>query len=115
MRFMLFICTDDDADEAMPDDEADSLFDAYMAFGEEMNRRGVLEHGARLRTVQHAKTVRVRDGEVRTTEGPFAETKERVNGFYIVDCKDMDEAIDVASKIPGARNGSIEVRPYWDL
>ncbi len=59
--------------------------------------------------------MRVRDGEVLTSDGPFAETKEQIGGFYLVDCKDLDEAIEVASKIPGARHGSIEVRPIWEM
>ena len=57
----------------------------------------------------------MRDGEVLTTDGPFAETKEQVGGFYLVDCKDLDEAIDIAAKIPGAAVGSIEVRPIWEM
>ena len=68
-----------------------------------------------MRPSTDATTVRVRDGEVLTSDGPFAETKEQIGGFYAVDCKDLDEAIDVASKIPGARNGSIEVRPIWEM
>jgi len=59
--------------------------------------------------------VRVRDGEVLTSDGPFAETKEQLGGFYLVDCKDLDEAIEVASRIPGAQHGSIEVRPIWEM
>ena len=59
--------------------------------------------------------MRVRDGEVLTSDGPFAETKEQIGGFYLVDCKDLDEAIEVASKIPGARDGTIEVRPIWEM
>ena len=57
----------------------------------------------------------MRDGEVLTSDGPFAETKEQMGGFYLVDCKDLDEAIEVAAKIPGARDGSIEVRPIWEM
>ncbi len=59
--------------------------------------------------------MRVRDGEVLTSDGPFAETKEQLGGFYLVECKDLDEAIEVASRIPGARHGSIEVRPIWEM
>ena len=59
--------------------------------------------------------MRVRDGEVLTSDGPFAETKEQLAGFYLVDCQDLDEAIDVAAKIPGATHGSIEVRPIWEM
>ena len=72
----------------------------YGAFGEEMGGRGVLQGGERLRPTTDATTVRVRDGEVLTSDGPFAETKEQIGGFYVVDCKDLDEAIEVASKIP---------------
>ena len=87
----------------------------YMAFGEEMTRRGVLRDGARLRPTTDATTVRVRDGEVVTSDGPFAETKEQIGGYYLVECADLDEAIEVAAKIPGARHGSIEVRPVWEM
>jgi hypothetical protein len=80
-----------------------------------MGRRGVLEGGARLRPTTDATTVRVRDGEVVTSDGPFAETKEQIGGYFVVNCKDLDEAIEIASKIPGARSGSIEVRPIWEM
>jgi hypothetical protein len=59
--------------------------------------------------------VRVRDGEILTSDGPFAETKEQMGGYFLVDCKDLDEAIEVAAKIPSARDGVIEVRPVWDM
>ena len=72
----------------------------YMEFGEEMGQRGVLTGGERLRPTTDATTVRVRDGEVLTSDGPFAETKEQMGGFYIVDCKDLDEAIEVAVEDP---------------
>ena len=80
-----------------------------------MAERGVLQGGERLRFTTDATTVRVRDGEVLTTDGPFAETKEQLGGYYVVDCKDLDEAIEVAARIPGARVGSIEVRPIWEM
>jgi hypothetical protein len=75
----------------------------------------VLQGGERLQPVTTATTVRVRDDEVVTSDGPFAETKEQLGGFYLVECKDLDEAIEVAAKIPGARHGSIEVRPIWEM
>jgi hypothetical protein len=87
----------------------------YGAFGEEMGRRGVLEGGARLRPTSDATSVRVRDGEIVTFDGPFAETKEQMGGYYVVNCKDLDEAIEIAAKIPGAAEGCIEVRPIWDM
>jgi hypothetical protein len=115
MRYLLMICTEETADEASsPEEQAASLAE-YGVFMEEMGKRGVLQGGERLRPTSDATTVRVRDGEVVTSDGPFAETKEQVGGYFVVDCKDLDEAIEVASKIPGARHGSIEVRPIWEM
>jgi len=115
MRYALLICTEDKRQAEMSEDEAGAQMAGYMAWGEEMGARGVLQGGERLRPTASATTVRVRDGEVLTSDGPFAETKEQLAGFYLVDCKDLDEAIDVASKIPGATHGSIEVRPIWEM
>jgi hypothetical protein len=115
MRYALLICTDESAEAAQSPAEGQAMFDEYIKFGEDMGRRGVLTGGERLRPTTDATTVRVRDGEVLTSDGPFAETKEQMGGFYLVDCKDLDEAIDVASRIPGARHGSIEVRPIWEM
>jgi len=115
MRYALLICTDETAMEAVSPEEAEASMQRYLAFGEEMGRRGVLQGGERLRPTTDATTVRVRDGEVVTSDGPFAETKEQIGGFYLVDCKDLDEAIEVAAKIPGAQVGTIEVRPIWEM
>ena len=115
MQYLLLICTDESVELALSPAEGQAMLAEYGAFGEEMGRRGVLKDGARLRPTTDATTVRVRDGEVLTSDGPFAETKEQMGGFYVVDCKDLDEAIEVASRIPGARGGSIEVRPIWEM
>jgi len=115
MRYALLICTEDKQQAEMTEDEAGTQMAGYMAWGEEMGGRGVLQAGERLKPSATATTVRVRDGEVLTSDGPFAETKEQMAGFYLVDCKDLDEAIEVASKIPGAQLGSIEVRPIWEM
>ena len=115
MRFALLICTDETTDLAMSPAEAETQFSGYMKFGEDMTKRGVLTGGERLRPSTDATTVQVRNGEVVTSDGPFAETKEQIGGFYLVDCKDLDEAIEIAAKIPGARAGSIEVRPVWEM
>jgi hypothetical protein len=115
MRYLLMICGDETELEAASPEESAARFNEYVKFGEEMTRRGVLEGGERLRPTTDATTVRVREGDVVTSDGPFAETKEQIGGFYLVECKDLDEAIDVASKIPGARAGSIEVRPIWQM
>ena len=115
MRYALLICTDETAEQALSPEESGSVLAEYGAFAEEMAKRGVLTGGERLRPTTDATTVRVRDGEVLTSDGPFAETKEQIGGFFLVDCKDLDEAIQVAAKIPGAREGSIEVRPIWEM
>jgi hypothetical protein len=115
MRYMLLICSEENAIGAMSPGEGSAMLAEYEAFGEEMGRRGVLQGGERLRPTSDATTVQVRHGEVLTADGPFAETKEQIGGYYVVDCKDLDEAIEVASKIPGARLGTIEVRPIWEM
>ena len=79
-----------------------------------MGKRGVLQGGERLHPTTDATTVRVRDGETVTSDGPFAETKEQMGGYFVIDAKDLDDAIEIAAKIPGARFGSIEVRPIWE-
>jgi hypothetical protein len=115
MRYAMLICADESVVAQVGPDEAGSMLGEYMKFGEEMTERGVLQGGERLRPTSDATTVQVRDGEVITSDGPFAETKEQIGGFYLVDCKDLDEAIEIAAKIPGARVGKIEVRPIWEM
>ncbi len=111
MRYVLLICTDE-TEEAKPNPER---LAGYIKFGEEMGERGVLRGGERLRPTTEAVTVSVNNGKIITSDGPFAETKEQVGGFYIVECRDRDEAIEIASKIPGSRRGKIEVRPIWEM
>jgi hypothetical protein len=109
------ICTDESAMSAASPEESTAMMAGYAAFGEEMGAKGVLQGGERLYPTTDATTVQVRDGEVLTLDGPFAETKEQIGGYYVVDCANLDEAIAVAAKIPGARLGSIEVRPIWEM
>jgi hypothetical protein len=115
MRYALLIAADESAVAASSPEEGQAVLAEYMKFGEEMTKRGVLQGGERLRPTTDATTVQVRNGEVVTSDGPFAETKEQIGGFFLVDCKDLDEAIEVAAKIPGARLGTIEVRPVWEM
>ena len=115
MRYLLMICSDENNIAAMTPESGEKMMAEYFAFQEEMASRGVLVGGDRLQPTTDATTVRVREGETLTTDGPFAETKEQIGGYYMVDCKDLDEAIEVAAKIPGARLGSIEVRPIWEM
>ena len=86
----------------------------YVAFTQHVRSKGVMADGNPLQDADTATTVRVREGEVLTIDGPFAETKEVLGGYYVLDCRDLDEAIQYAAKIPGARFGSIEVRPVMD-
>jgi hypothetical protein len=95
--------------------EFTAMVDEYNAFAKEAGERGVLRSGEALMPVATATTVRVRDGESLVTDGPFAETAEILGGFYILDCKDLDEALEMAAKIPDARNGSVEVRPIAEI
>ncbi len=111
MQYLLMIYGDEKVVGTTEEQEAVTA--EYMNFGEEMGQKGVLAGGARLRPTSDATTVRVREGDVLTVDGPFAETAEQIGGYYLVDCADLDEATAIAAKIPGARFGSIEVRPLW--
>ncbi len=115
MNYLLLIALDESATAGATQAEGEAMTAEYAEFGEKMSVRGVLKGGERLHPIADATTVRVRNGEVLTTDGPFAETKEQLAGYYVADCKDLDEAIEVASQIPGARFGSIEVRPIWTM
>jgi hypothetical protein len=86
---------------------------AWQAYSKEIEAAGVLVSNSGLSSVTDATTVRVRDGKTVTTDGPFAETHEQLGGYYLLDCKDIDEAVRWAEKIPSAKYGSIEVRPVW--
>ena len=100
--------------EADLEDSSPETLDAYNAFTDHVRQRGVLKAGEALHPVATATTVRVRDDRTVTTDGPFAETKELLGGFYIVEAADLDEAIGYAALIPGAKTGSVEVRPIVD-
>ena len=115
MRYMLMICTDPAREEAERAKKGDAILAEYGAFSEEMGKRGVLRGGERLRPASDAKTVRVENGKVLTADGPFAETKEQIGGYFIGECPDAKQAVEIAAKIPGARHGMIEVRPIWEM
>jgi hypothetical protein len=115
MRYLLLIALDESASSRTPEEDGQEMLPEYAAFMKDMAERGVLLGGERLRLTSDATTVRVRDGETLTTDGPFAETKEQLAGYFLIDCKNLDEAIDVAAHIPGAKDGSIEVRPIWEM
>ena len=111
MNYMLLIYGDGKSAPDHGTPEFGEMMQAYGAFTEEVRGKDIMGSGDALQGVETATTVRVRGGNTETTDGPFAETKETLGGFYILDCKDLDEAIEYAAKIPGAQYGSIEVRP----
>ena len=108
---MMFVCVAEGV-EPSPEEKV-QIGPATEAWVEEMDGRGVRVQGQELRPVSDATTVRMRGGELLISDGPFAETKEQIAGFDIIDCTDLDEAIEVASKHPVAKFGSLEVRPFW--
>jgi hypothetical protein len=89
------------------------VYEEYGAFTQSIIQSGAFKAGDRLQPTTAATTVRVRDGKTLTTDGPFAETREQLGGYYLVEAKDLDAALEIAVRIPGARFGSIEVRPIW--
>jgi hypothetical protein len=111
MRYLCLIYADESAWQKMPKADADTMVAEYTAFTEDMRKNGHFVGGNRLETVSTATTVRVRNGKMSTTDGPFAETKEQLGGYYLLEARDLNDAIQIASRIPGARLGSIEVRP----
>ncbi|HLZ21307.1 MAG TPA: YciI family protein [Ktedonobacterales bacterium] len=113
MRYALLIYGDDSAAGQMSQPEQQAIMAAYNAFGERFKDKIV--GGEALLPTPSATTVRLRDGKTLTTDGPFAETKEQLGGFYLVSCENLDEAIQIASHIPAAATGSIEVRPVMEF
>ena len=111
MQFMLLIYDDGQAWQAMSEEERNAVMGEYWTYTEELQKSGAFVAGDALQPTDTATTVRVRDGEQVLTDGPFAETKEQLGGYYLVDVESIDEAIQWATKIPSARFGSIEVRP----
>ncbi len=108
MKYLCLVYMEEKTLDAVPDSEC-------MAYGESLRKSGRYIAAEALQRVETATTVRVRDGKVSLTDGPFAETKEQLAGFYLIDAKDLDEAVQAAAKIPPARVGSIEVRPVREL
>ncbi len=115
MQYMLLIYGDESAWASMGDAERGQVMQDYFAYTQSLRDNGAFVAGDPLRPTQAATTVRVRDGERLVTDGPFAETKEQLGGYYIVEAESLDEAIDWAEKLPGSRHGSVEVRPIMEI
>jgi hypothetical protein len=114
MKYLLTIYGDEKVFESMPPDEAAQWLEKYSAFAEEATRAGVLLGGEGLQPTSTATTVRVREGERVLSDGPFVETKETLGGYFLIECDNLDQAIDWAEKVPGSWHGAVEVRPVMD-
>jgi hypothetical protein len=115
MKFLFMIYHDEDVLDALPEGEMQALVDSALDYDEEIRRSGHYIVSNALQPARTARTLRVRGSKVSTTDGPFAETKEQLGGFFLIEAKDMDEACQVASRFPPARIGTIEVRPVQEL
>ena len=115
MKYLCLIYSDETRIASLPEGESRAMMGEYLAFTDDIRKSGHYLGGERLQPTRAAATVRSRNGKISTTDGPFAETKEQLGGFYMIEARDLNEAIQVASRIPGTRTGSIEVRPVWEL
>jgi hypothetical protein len=115
MRYLLMIYNREADWAALSEEEKGKLYHDYMTFTEDIRKSGHYVGGNPLQPTSTATTVRVRDGKSVSTDGPFAETREQLGGYYLVEARDLDEATALAARIPGARMGSIEVRPIMDM
>ena len=111
MRYLCLIYDEEKQLTSMAKSESDAMMAEYFTFTENVKKSGHYVGGEALQPVHTATTVRVRGGKVSTTDGPFAETKEQLGGYYLIEARDLNDAIQVAAKIPSARVGSVEVRP----
>ena len=110
MKYLCLVCAEKFM-EQMPEADAARLYEEYREFTDSIRASGHLVSVNRLKPPHDATTVRLRQGQVSTTDGPYAETKEQLGGYYVIEARDLNEAIRVASRIPGARLGCVEVRP----
>jgi len=114
MKYLCLVYYDEKTLDAMPESEFDAFAEEHFALDEALRKTGQCLLAEALQPVHTATTVQLRNGKLSTTDGPFAETKEQLGGFYMIDAKDPNDAIQIAARIPSARLGRIEVRPIWD-
>ena len=115
MRYMALIYSEEQDPSTVPPEQWQGITDAYNTFTADARAAGVMLAGDALQPTSMATTVRVRDGKTLTTDGPFAETREALGGYYLLEAKDLDEAIEWAARLPGARFGGVEVRPILEF
>ena len=113
MQYLLMIYQNEAEYDKVDPATLQKVFEEYGAFTQSIVQSGNFKAGDRLQPTSTATTVRIRDGKTLTTDGPFAETREQLGGYYLVEAKDLDAALAMAARIPGARFGSVEVRPLW--
>jgi hypothetical protein len=115
MRYLLIIHCNEETDGRKTPEQQKAEMDAYMAYTEELGKSGAMVEGQALHPSSTSTLVRVRNGKTLTTDGPFTETKEQVGGYYLIECKNLDEAIEWAAKIPHAGQDAVEIRPVVDF
>lgn len=115
MKYLCLIYEDETMYQKMPEAELHEMMGEYFALNENFKKSGRYIGGNALQPTNTATTVRVRNGKVSTTDGPFAETKEQLGGFYLIEARDLNDAIQAATQIPGARFGCVEVRPIMEF
>ena len=115
MKYMLLIYNDEERVRATPKEDINKMLPAYAAYTEALKNAGILLGGDRLQFTSNATTVRIQDGKTKVLNGPYAEAKEQLGGYYIIDVPDMDSALSWATRCPGANFGTIEVRPIWAM
>ena len=115
MKYLCMVFTEERLLEQMPAEQFDGLVREHSALDDELRAAGQFVHANALQPAHQAVTVRIRHGRVAVSDGPFAETKEQLTGFDLVEARDLNEAIQIAAKVPSARIGCVEVRPIWNL
>ena len=115
MQYLLLLHTDEKAMQAATAEETGSILAAYGAYMKAMADAGVSKGGQRLRPTSTATTVRVKDGKTQVLNGPYAEVKEQLGGYFLIDAPDLDQAISWAARCPAAHHGAVEVRPIWEM
>jgi hypothetical protein len=115
VQYLCLIYEDEQQWQKLPRAESEKIMDEFSAYTESIRKSGHYAGGNALQPTHTATTVRVRNGKVSTTDGPFAETKEQLGGYYLLQARDLNEAIQLAARIPGARFGAVEVRPIMEI
>jgi hypothetical protein len=115
MKYLLLIYANEAGMQAATKAETDQMHAAYGAYTEAMQKAGVIVGGERLRPTTSASTVRIAGGKTQVLDGPYAETKEQLGGYYMIDVPDLDAALSSAARCPGAGRGAVEVRPIWPM